>query len=278
MGERALLPLRVFASPGFGVASAVSLLVGVGMFGALVLIPLYLQIVRGVSPTSAGLLSLPLMLGIIVFAGVSGRIMSRTGRYKAFPVVGTALMGVAALLLSTLHLDTPLWHALAFMVVMGGGLGLCMQMLVIAVQNALPARDMGVATSSVSFFRSLGGTFGAALSLAVLFGTLTTHIRERAVAAGLPGEVLESFGSAAAIDDTSVLTTLPPAVRRVVLEGFADSLDTSFLTIAVVLVPAFLLSLFLREVPLRTTSGLAAERAATAQAEGERVKAETPVV
>nr|MDP9497150.1 MFS transporter [Actinomycetota bacterium] len=277
MGERALLPLRVFAAPGFGVASAVALLVGVGMFGGIVLIPLYLQIVRGESPTSAGLLSLPLMLGILVFSGASGRIMSRTGRYKIFPVVGTALMGVAALLFSTGHLDTPLWHALAFMVVMGGGLGLCMQMLVITVQNALPPRDMGVATSSVSFFRSLGGTFGAALSLAVLFGTLTTHIRERAVAAGLPGEVIERFGSASAIDDTSVLATLPPAVRRAVLEGFADAMATSFLTIAVVLVPAFLLSLFIRELPLRTTSGLTAERAAATQAQGERARAQTPV-
>ena len=277
MGERALLPLRVFAAPGFGVASGVALLVGVGMFGGIVLIPLYLQIVRGESPTSAGLLSVPLMLGIIVFSGVSGRIMSRTGRYKIFPVVGTALMGIAALLFSTVHLDTPLWHALAFMVVLGGGLGLCMQMLVITVQNALPPRDTGVATSSVSFFRSLGGTFGAALSLAVLFGTLTGHIRERAVEAGLPAQVLERFGSASAIDDTSVLATLPPDVRRVVLEGFADALGTSFLTIAAVLVPAFLLSLRIRELPLRTTSGLAAERAAAAQAEGERAKAETPV-
>ncbi len=278
MGEEAILPLRVFRNPVFSVSSAVSLLVGLGMFGGLVLIPLYLQIVRGESPTRAGLLTLPLMLGIIVCSGISGRVMARTGRYKIFPVLGTALMSVAALLFSTLHVDTPLSHALAFMVVLGAGLGLCMQMLVLGVQNALPPRDMGVATSSVTFFRSLGGTFGAALSLAVLFGTLTAHIRERAVEAGLPAEVVARFGSASALDDSSVIATLPPAVRRAVLEGFADATSSAFLTVSVLLVPAFLLALAIKEIPLRATSGLAAERAeASPSAAGDTARAETAV-
>ena len=279
MGEEAILPLRIFANRVFTVTSAVSLLVGVGMFGGIVLIPLYLQIVRGESPTRAGLLTLPLMVGIIACSALSGQIMARTGRYKIFPVVGTALMCGAALLFSTLHVDTPLWQAMAFMVVMGGGLGLCMQMLVITVQNALPPADMGVATSSVSFFRSLGGTFGAALTLAVLFGTLTTSIRERAVQAGLPQEVIDRFASASSLDDTSVLATLPAAVRRVILEGFADSMHTAFLAVAALLVPAFLLSLGIREIPLRASGGLAAQRAeAEPGASGEVARSESAVL
>ncbi len=269
MGEEAILPLRIFASRVFTVSSAVSLLVGAGMFGGLVVIPLYLQIVKGESPTRAGLLTVPLMVGIILCSSISGRVMSRTGRYKVFPVVGTALMCAAALLFSTLGVDTPLWRAMLFMVVMGAGLGLCMQMLVLSVQNALPPADMGVATSSVTFFRSMGGTFGAAISLSVLFGTVTSSITDRAVRAGLPQEVVDRFGEASSLNDTSVIATLPEAVRRVVLEGFADSMQAVFLTVAALLVPAFLLALRIEEIPLRTTSGLDAvrEQGATARAE-----------
>jgi len=273
MGEAAILPLRVFSSSVFTISSLVALLVGTAMFGSLVVLPLYLQIVRGNSPTRAGLLLIPLMVGIIVTSSISGKVMSRTGRYKKLPVMGTAVMFVAVLLFSTLTVDTPVWKASVFMAVMGAGLGLSMQTLVISVQNALPPQDMGVATSSVTFFRSMGGTFGAAISLAVLFSTLAGNIHDRAVAAGLPQDVINRFGSATALNDTSVIATLPAAVRRVVLEGFADSMHTVFLVVAVLLVPAFLLSLKIKEIPLRSSGGLAAagpaasEREATAKAE-----------
>ncbi len=260
MGEAAILPLRVFSSSVFNISSAVALLVGTAMFGALVVLPLYLQIVRGNSPTKAGLLLTPLMVGIIVASAFSGKVMSRTGKYKKLPVMGTAVMFVAVLLFSTLGVDTPVWQASIYMAIMGAGLGLSMQTLVISVQNALPPKDMGVATSSVTFFRSMGGTFGAAIALAVLFSTLAANIKGRAVAAGLPQSVIDRFGSASSLNDTSVIGTLPPAVRRVVLEGFADSMHTVFLTVAVLLVPAFLLSLRIKEIPLRTSGGLAAAR------------------
>jgi hypothetical protein len=191
--------------------------------------------------------------------------------------MGTAVMFVAVLLFSTLGVDTPVWQASIFMAVMGVGLGLSMQTLVISVQNALPPKDMGVATSSVTFFRSMGGTFGAAIALAVLFSTLAANIKGRAVAAGLPQSVIDRFGSATSLNDTSVIGTLPPAVRRVVLEGFADSMHTVFLTVAVLLVPAFLLSLRIKEIPLRASGGLAAARDDAAEAEAAG-KSESAVV
>jgi EmrB/QacA subfamily drug resistance transporter len=276
MGEAAILPLRVFSSSVFNISSAVALLVGTAMFGALVVLPLYLQIVRGNSPTKAGLLLTPLMVGIIVASAVSGKVMSRTGKYKKLPVMGTAVMFVAVLLFSTLGVDTPVWQASIYMAVMGAGLGLSMQTLVISVQNALPPRDMGVATSSVTFFRSMGGTFGAAIALAVLFSTLAANIKGRAVAAGLPQAVIDRFGSASSLNDTSVIGTLPPAVRRAVLEGFADSMHTVFLTVAVLLVPAFLLALRIKEIPLRSSGGLAA--AQDDAAEEAAAKAESAVL
>jgi EmrB/QacA subfamily drug resistance transporter len=258
MGPEAILPLRMFSSSVFSITSVTSLLVGAAMFGGLVVVPLYLQIVRGASPTAAGLQMIPLMAGIFVTSMFSGRVMSRTGRYKPLPVVGTALMFVALLLMSTLGVDTPLWKAMVYMAIMGMGLGLSMQTLVISVQNALPPRDMGVATSSVTFFRSMGGTFGAAVSLAVLFGSLAGNIQERAVEAGLPPEVIARFESATALNDTSIIATLPEAVRRAVLEGFADSMSTVFFVVAVLLIPAFVLTLLVKELPLRAEGGLAA--------------------
>ena len=273
MREAAILPLRMFRNSVFVISSTVALLVGVAMFGALVGLPLYLQIVKGQSPTEAGLTLVPLMAGIIITSGVTGRIMSRTGRYKVFPVLGTAVMFVALLAFSTLDVDSPLWHAAVSMVAMGAGLGLSMQTLVLSVQNALPPQDMGVATSSVSFFRSMGGTFGAAASLSVLFGSVVGNIEDRARSAGLGQAVVARFGESSALDDTSIIATLPPDIRRVVLEGFADSMSTAFLTVAVLLVPAFVLSLLIEEIPLRATGGLAAaraeepEQAATARSE-----------
>jgi MFS family permease len=247
------------------------------MFGGLTSVPLYLQIVHGESPTKAGLQMIPFMVGIIASSFTTGRIMSRTGRYKIFPILGTAVMGVAMLLFSTLTVDTPIPQAMAFMVIMGAGLGLSMQTLVISVQNALPPRDMGIATSSVTFFRSMGGTFGVAAALALLFGSLAGNIRDRAVAAHLPPDIIAKFKSATSLNDTSIINTLPPVIRRVVLEGFADSMHTVFLTTFFMLIPAFVLSFFIKEQPLRSMGGLAAQRAEAETAEN-RAKAETAVL
>ncbi|MFP5220182.1 MAG: MDR family MFS transporter [Actinomycetes bacterium] len=277
MREEAILPLRMFRDSVFAMTTATSLLVGAAMFGGFVVLPLYLQIVRGASPTSAGLQLVPLMAGIILTSGIVGRVMSRTGRYKVFPVAGTAVLLVAMLLFTRLEVDTPFWQVMASMVVLGAGLGLCMQTLVIAVQNALPPRDMGVATSSVTFFRSMGGTLGAAASLAVLFGSLAPNIQARARAAGLSEDVVARFSSASSLDDSTVIDRLPEAVRTAVLQGFTDSVQTVFLVVAVVLVPAFVLTLLVREVPLRSSSGLVAAREDAATA-ARTTKTETAVL
>jgi len=279
MGESAILPLRVFQSSVFSLTSVTAVLVGVGMFGGLVTLPLYLQIVRGAAPTAAGLQLLPLMVGIFATSFLSGKIMARTGRYKMLPVVGTATIFVSLLAMSTLGVGTPFWQVAGAMSLMGAGLGLSMQTLVISVQNALPPKDMGVATSSVTFFRSLGATFGAALSLGILFGSLAGNIQDRARAAGLPQAVIDRFGTASALNDSSIIATLPDVVRLAVLEGFADSMQTSFLVVAVLLIPAFFLSLLTKEVPLRSQSGMAAAKAdEKIEAELSASRAETAVL
>jgi EmrB/QacA subfamily drug resistance transporter len=279
VGEAAILPLRVFSSSVFSITSVTAMLVGAGMFGGIVVLPLYLQIVKGSSPTEAGLQTLPLMVGIFLMSTVAGQVMSRTGRYKLLPTFGTALMFLALLLMSSLAVDTPLPQVMLYMLLMGAGLGLCMQTLVISVQNALPARDMGIATSSVTFFRSLGGTLGAAVSLAVLFSSLAGNIQARATAAGLPQEVVDRFGEASALDDSTIIATLPAAVREVVLQGFADSTGRVFLVTALLLVPAFVLTLLVEEIPLRAAGGLAAAQAdADAEQRLSASRAETAVL
>ena len=284
MGEEAILPLRVFRNGIFNVAGTTSFLVGAVMFGGLTSVPLYLQIVRGKSPTEAGLLMVPFMVGIVVSSQTSGRLMGRTGRYKIFPIIGTAVMSVAMFLFSTLKYDTPIWHAEAFMVLMGLGLGLTMQTLVISVQNALPPKDMGIATSSVTFFRSMGATFGVATALAILFGSVIGNIKQRAAEAGLPPAVLARFNDLSGLNDTSGIAKLPAQVQTVVLQGFADSMHTVFVAVGVLLIPAFVLTFFIKEVPLRATGGLAAAAAEDAEDGGEsrsrgnRAEAATAVV
>jgi hypothetical protein len=178
------------------------------------------------------------------------------------------------MLMSTLEVGTPLTQVMSYMLLMGLGLGLSMQTLVISVQNAMPPKDMGVATSSVTFFRSMGGTFGAAVSLAVLFGSLAGNIQSRARDAGLPAEVVDRFSRASALDDTSVIATLPDAVQQVVLQGFADSMSTVFLVVGLLLVPAFVLSLLVEEIPLRSEGGLAAARSDEQDGSAARAKGE----
>jgi EmrB/QacA subfamily drug resistance transporter len=172
IGDDALLPLRLFRNGVFSLTSAAGLIIGTGMFGGLILLPQYLQIVKGISPTEAGLRLLPLMGGIMAASLGSGQLTSRTGRYKIFPVWGTALMTAALLLLYfRLDVDTSLLEVEIYMALFGLGLGGCLQTLIMAAQNAVPARDMGVATASATFFRQMGGTLGVAVFLSILFST-----------------------------------------------------------------------------------------------------------
>ena len=176
MGDDALIPLRFFQNRVFSLTSVVGIVVGMGMFGGISVLPLYLQIVRGVSPTASGLLLLPMTGGLMMGAVISGQMISRTGRYKLFPVVGAMLVTVALVLMSFIGAGTPLWQTDIYAGIFGLGIGNIMQPITLATQNAMPARDIGVATSSATFFRQMGGTLGVAVFLSVLFSTAGPNI------------------------------------------------------------------------------------------------------
>jgi predicted MFS family arabinose efflux permease len=249
-----LLPLQLFRSRIFSVANAMGFAIGMAMFGAIIFIPLFLQIVYGVSAKSSGLRTIPLMAGLLITVILSGRTISRIGRYRPFPIAGTAVLVVGMFLLSLLGVDTPPWVASAYMIVVGVGLGLVMQVLVLAVQNDARPQEIGVATSSATFFRSMGGAFGVALFGTIFASRLSDQL------AGLPHRVTARLGSGVQLNPTQI-DQLPPRVHDVVLHAFAHALSGVFLFgMALSLVP-FVLSWFLKEIPLRTTIARAAESA-----------------
>ena len=243
-----VLPLELFREPAVGVASAMSFIVGLAMFGAIIFLPLFLQVVVGMSATNSGLLMLPLISGLLVTSIVSGRLITRWGRYKPFPIAGTGLLALGLLLLSTMDVTTTRGVVSAYMVVVGLGLGLVMQVLVLAVQNAVPVRHLGTATSATQFFRSIGGTVGVAA-----FGALlNARVSARLVASGLP-----SVGAREGnlLSSPAAIAQLPDAVRTVVRVALADAVTWVFGMAVPVAMVAFVLSWLLREVPLRTSAG-----------------------
>jgi EmrB/QacA subfamily drug resistance transporter len=243
-----LLPLRLFKNSVFTITSAAGFIVGLGLFGGIVFLPLFLQVVIGASATNSGLLLLPLMAGVITTSIASGRVITRTGRYKRYPVVGTAMMGVGLLLLSTMNPSTPLPMASLYMLMLGAGVGLVMQVLVVAVQNAVDARDLGVATSLNTFFRSLGGSFGTALFGAILSSRLAFHLT-RLLPEGIDGHPVTGIAASPA-----AVAQLPPEVQGPVIEAFSHSITTVFAAAIPFAVIAFLLAIALPEKPLRDTA------------------------
>ena len=285
MGDDALLPLRLFRSPTFSVASGQVTIVGMAMFGGLAVLPLYLQIVKGASPTRSGLLLLPLVAGMMLASLTAGRLIARTGRYKVFPVVGSVLMVIGMCLLITVGADTPLWPTDIFMIVFGIGLGLNMQSLVLAMQNSVPASDMGVASASSSFFRSVGGTLGTAILLSVLFSAAGTKIGQQyAKAATDPGFLAAARAHpsqlallrqhlAGGLNDTSFLNGLARPLAHPFFAGFSAAGHVVFAVTAVLLLGAVVLSACLKEVPLRRVSGNQARAEAAANAGDSEVAA-----
>ncbi len=281
IGDDALLPLRFFRNGVFSWGSVAGFVVGMGMFGALALLPLYLQIVKGSTPTEAGLQTLPLVLGIMSMSILSGQLISRTGRYKIWPVIGISLMIVGIGALSFIGVDTPYWQVALIMVVIGLGLGGNMQPLTLAVQNAMPPRDMGVATASATFFRQMGGTLGTAVFLSVLFSNLGTQVADNfRTAAGDPtfqaaltdpaiaadpanAPIVGALqGTPISFDDSSFLSAADPTLARPILDGFAGSMSIVFLGAAAVLVLGLFAVIMMKEVPLRTQSGVDARNSA----------------
>ena len=285
MGDDALLPLRMFRSGTFAVASAQVTIIGMAMFGGLSVLPLYLQIVKGASPAKSGLLLLPLVAGLMLSSMACGQITSRTGRYKIFPIIGSVLMVIGMAVLTQIGPDTPLWQTDVYMALFGIGLGMNMQSLVLAMQNSVPAKDMGVASASSSFFRSIGGTLGTSVFLSVLFSLAGTKIASaytsaqhdaafRAAAKAHPDQVASLHSHlAGGLNDTSFLGGLARAISHPFYAGFSSAGDVVFAITAVLLVGAVVLSLFLKEVPLRMMSG----NQARAQAEAAVAEAATTV-
>ena len=265
----AVLPLRLFRNPVFVIAAAIGLAAGFALFGALAYLPLFLQVVRGVSPTISGVYLLPMVLGLLITSIGSGQLIARTGRYKVFPIIGTALMAVALGLLSTLDQTTPTPLMYLYFFILGASLGLILQVLVIAVQNTASYQDLGAATSGVTFFRTIGGAFGVSI-----FGAIFTNQLSGKLTAALHGRSLPPGFSASSLEgDTSALKRLPADLQHIVLQAFSDALHPVFLTAVPIALIAFALSWFMREVPLRTVSGEQARGSSAAQDLGETLGA-----
>ncbi|WP_216211589.1 MFS transporter [Amycolatopsis aidingensis] len=258
MKDAALIPLRLFRNSTFSVAILGGVIVGVAMFGSIMLIPQYLQIVQGYTPTESGLLMLPLMLGIMSGSVICGRLTARTGRYKVFPLVGTVLMSAGMLLFAQVEWDSPIWQPLLFMLTIGLGLGGCMQTLIIAVQNAGPRRDMGVSTAAATFFRQMGGTIGVAVFLSILFSTLTDNIARAFASLGVSPAAVNAGGGNNIMEDSSFLNTMPVEQAKPFFIGFTDSISTVFYLGSAVALLAFVVLLFMREIPLADSAPAAA--------------------
>ncbi len=242
-----ILPPRLFRDSVFSVTSAIGLVVGFALFGSVTYLPLFLQVVLGATPTGSGLQILPLMGGLLITSISSGQIISRTGRYRPFPIVGTAVMAGGLALLSTMDPQTTRLTASAYMFVLGLGLGSVMQVLVLAVQNAVDYKDLGVATSGATLFRSIGGAVGTAV-----LGSIFSNRLSAELAAHLPRTASGSLGTGAGLN-TAALKRLPAPLHAAYLTGFTDALSTVFEVATGVAVVAFALSWALQQRPLRET-------------------------
>jgi EmrB/QacA subfamily drug resistance transporter len=239
-----ILPLSLFRAPIFVVSSAIGFIIGVALFGSVTFLPLFLQIVRGKSPTSSGLQLTPMMAGLLLTSIASGQLISRFGRYRPFPIVGTAVMTAGMGLLAQLNVHTTALETSLYMLVVGLGLGMVMQVLVLAVQNAVNPGVMGVATSGSIMFRQIGGSVGIALFGAIFANRLHANLA-RLLPPGVHGPKTVA---------PATVSRLPPHLHSVYVTAFADSLHPVFLVGAVVAVLSFVLTWFLREMPLRRTT------------------------
>ncbi|CAH0262971.1 Multidrug resistance protein 3 [Arthrobacter sp. Bi83] len=263
-GDYALIPLRLFKNITFGLSSLLNFIIGIGMFGAIAMLPMYLQLVKGLTPTEAGLMMITFTVGILFGSITAGRTISSSGTYRIFPILGTAILTAAAVVMGfSLGVDTGLWVPGLIAVFFGLGLGFCMQPLTLAMQVSVPPKDMGVGTSSAAFFRSMGGAVGTAVFISMLFSLAADKIatgmkdavqnadylkvlKDPAVAADPANAKLYEFfkngASNDSLNDTSWLHTANPVLTRPITEGFAQSIDAVMLTAAVLTGIAFLIS------------------------------------
>jgi MFS family permease len=243
-----ILPLRLFRRRTFVLASSIAFLVALSMFGAVAFMPLYLQVVKGVSATSSGLRLTPMMAGLLITSIGSGQLIARTGRYRIFPILGTAILACGLYLLSTLDVGTPMLRVSLFMLVLGLGIGAVMQVVLLAVQNDTDRSQLGVATSAVAFFRSMGGAVGVAL-----FGSLLANRLDYFLPRLVPAESLQGLDTASLRGSPAVIRALPEAAHAAVIQSFASSIHVMFEAAVPIALTAFVLCWFLREIPLRGT-------------------------
>ncbi|MGW5074562.1 MDR family MFS transporter [Rhodococcus sp. NPDC004095] len=290
MRDMAVLPLRMFRNSTFALGIAISAVVGAATFGVIALLPQYLQVVHGSSPTLAGMQMMPMVLGSGAGSILTGQLIARTGRYRVFTLAGAVMLTVGAFMLYVVDADSPLTVAMVAMALIGLGLGNVTQPLTLAIQNALPPQDMGVSSASATFFRQIGGTLGVAVFLSILFAQMTPNITGELQSAGADSAfrqaVAENVHSSNPVDtafatglangdtsvagevlqDSSVIQQLSPALAQPFKAGFADSMSTVFLGVTVLSLIGLVLVLFWKEVPLRTGGGLAAIAADRARA------------
>ncbi|MFD7233066.1 DHA2 family efflux MFS transporter permease subunit [Streptomyces sp. NPDC059881] len=242
-----VLPLKLFRNHTFTLVSVISFIVGFAMFGALIYLPSFLQIVQGVTPTASGVHMLPMVLGLLITSTLSGQIVSRTGRWKVFPIAGTAVTALGLLLLHQLEPATSVWETSVYLFVFGSGLGMVIQVLVLAVQNAVRYEDLGVATSGATFFRSIGASFGVAA-----FGSLFTGRLRELLPEVLAGQQLPpGIGPDQLASDSRTILELPPGLRPPVLQAYSTSITDVFVYAAPIVLVAFVVAWFLREDKLR---------------------------
>ncbi|MGW7519921.1 DHA2 family efflux MFS transporter permease subunit [Streptomyces sp. NPDC054796] len=241
-----MLPMHLFRNPVFTVCSVLSFIVGFSMLGAMTYLPTYLQYVDGVSATSSGVRTLPMVAGLLGTSMLSGIVVSRTGRYRVFPILGTAVMALGLFLMSTMGPDTGTWLESLYMFVLGLGIGLAMQVLTIAVQNTVAYHELGSATSGVTFFRTLGSSFGTAIFGTLYSGQLDPNLEQAlAESPGVPPEAVQS---------PQGLHALPEARARPVIEAYAETVDYVFQWVVPVALVGFVVAWFLKEVPLRDSA------------------------
>ncbi|WP_378143636.1 MDR family MFS transporter [Cnuibacter sp. UC19_7] len=266
-----IIPLGLFKNPIFVNATAIGLTLGIGMFAAIGFIPTFLQMSSGTSAAASGLLMLPMMVGLLGTSIASGIIITRTGKYRLFPILGTLITAAAMVAMTTLAATTPVWLICVYLFFFGAGLGLIMQVVVLVVQNAVPAAQIGVATSSNNYFREVGAALGTAV-----FGTIfTTRLSENLTSVFTQaGASAADASQATATLDPQALNQLPEAVHQGVVDAYADALAPVFWYLLPFIAAAFVLSLFLKQIPLQDVSGLVARGEAIGGEEAERLEAE----
>ncbi|MGX5682191.1 MDR family MFS transporter [Schumannella luteola] len=265
-----IIPLSLFRNPIFVNATAIGLTLGLGMFAAIGFVPTFLQMSSGTSAAASGLLMLPMMVGLIGTSIASGVIITRTGRYKIFPIIGTLITGAAMVAMTTLAATTPIWLICVYLFVFGAGLGLIMQVVVLVVQNAVPASEIGTATSTNNYFREVGASLGVAV-----FGTIfTTRLTENLLSVFTDaGASPDDAAGATATLDPQTLAQLPDAVRDGIVTAYADALAPVFWYLLPFVAISFVLSLFLKEIPLSDVAGLVARGEAIGGEEAEALEA-----